>query len=119
MRIMLSIFLALHGVAHLVGFVGPWGLASTFPQHTSLFGGRIPLGAGGMKAMGILWLVTGLMFMAAAAAGIANAPWVTTLIIVAAIPSLLLGLSFMPAARIGVAINVAILTAFVIARRYA
>jgi hypothetical protein len=72
-----------------------------------------------MKAVGVLWLLTGGMFIAAGVAGLVNAPWVTTMVLAAAIPSLLLGLSAMPAARIGVAINVAILSAFLIAGRYA
>ena len=117
MRVMLSVFLALHGVAHLVGFVGPWGLSSSVQPQGALFGGRLPLGSDGMKAVGVLWLLTGLLFVAAGIAGVANASWVTTLIVVAAAASLLLGLSAMPAARIGVAINIAILVAFVIASR--
>ena len=117
MRVALAIFLALHGVAHLVGFVGSWGLVSSVPSRTGLFAGRIPVGSNGMKVIGILWLVTAVMFVAAGIGRMIDTPWAPALIVIAALVSLMLSVSALPAARIGVAINVAILTAFAIASR--
>ena len=114
MRIALSVFLVLHGVAHLVGFAGAWRFDPTIPAQSSLFG-RIQAGPGAMKAIGIAWLLTGLVFVAAGVGGMTGAPWVAAVVAGAAAASLILSISAMPGARIGVAIDVAILTAFVIA----
>ena len=50
MRIALGIFLILHGVAHLPGFVVPWRLANIkdVPYKTTLLSGRFDIGDAGI-----------------------------------------------------------------------
>jgi hypothetical protein len=118
MRNMLSLFLILHGLAHLAGFVGSWGLATSVPAQTSLFSGRIPISPNAARFVGALWLLAGSIFVAAGIAGFVGSPLAATLVVVGATASLLLAITALPAAKIGLAINIAILTAFVFARRY-
>lgn len=110
-RIGLGILMALHGVAHFVGFAVPWGLAKPpgGTYSTTILGGRVDLGASGMRAYGVLWLLLGIGFLFAAIGTIAArgdwfhlALWVT-------VASLLLAILSWPEARIGVAVNLVIL----------
>jgi hypothetical protein len=118
MRNTLSLFLILHGLAHLAGFVGSWGLATSVPPQTSLFSGRIPIGPSAGRFVGVLWLLAGSIFVAAGIAGFVGSPVVATLVVIGASASLLLAITALPTAKIGLAINIAILTAFVFVRRY-
>jgi hypothetical protein len=64
MHIILGIFLIAHGVAHLVGFVTHWKIASIedMPYKTTLLSGFFDVGDVGIRIVGILWLLTGLAF---------------------------------------------------------
>lgn len=60
MRIIIASFLMLHGLAHLVGFLGPWGLTpaptagAAPPSIMELFNGQITLGDGASRALSVL-----------------------------------------------------------------
>jgi len=64
MRIALSIFLFLHGLAHLVGFVVSWRIIKTdeMPYKTTLFMGKINIGDAGIRIIGIIWLLIALAY---------------------------------------------------------
>ena len=70
MRFVLAFFLLAHGVAHLVGFVSSWKLATLaeLPYKTTVFSGRIDVGDAGIRVLGVLWLLTALAFLIAASA---------------------------------------------------
>jgi hypothetical protein len=111
MRIAIAIVLALHGFAHIVGFAGSFGLAESIPYKTTVLGGTVDLGDGGIRAFGILWLIAAAAFLVASAAAMTNQEWWTKAVLVAAVGSLLLGMMALPEARIGVAIDLLILGA--------
>lgn len=119
MRIALSILAALHGIAHLVGFAVPWRLVDSpdAPYTTTVLGGRLDLGAAGIRAVGILWLLVAAAFVLSAALALTNrAFWLPTMLAVTTI-SLMLTLVNLPASRIGVPINIAILAALLLGSR--
>jgi len=64
MHIILGIFLFTHGVAHLVGFITYWKIASIedMPYQTTLLSSLLDVGEVGIRIVGILWLLTGLAF---------------------------------------------------------
>src|SRR5829696_5581074 len=101
MRIALAILMALHGVAHLVGFSGAWSLAPEgVPYKTTVLAGHVDLGDVGIRAVGLLWLAAAAAFLFAGLAAV----------------SLRLSATEWPEARIGVAINALIITALIAAR---
>ena len=121
MRIALAILMALHGVAHLPGFVGSWRLATLegVPYHTTLLGGAVDVGDAGMRVVGTAWLLAGLAFIGVALAtafdrdGWPNAAFGVALL------SLTLCVLELPAARVGLPVNVAILVVLLLDRRFA
>ena len=114
MRYVFGVFLAAHGLAHLVGFATAWRLSNTLPYHTTLFGGRMDVGAGGMQGIGLLWLLATLGFCIAGVALATGAWWWRPLAAGVAAGSLLLSVAEWPAARVGAAIDLALLTALTI-----
>jgi hypothetical protein len=119
-RIALAVLMALHGVAHLVGFVGSWQLAgpeSTIPYKTTVLAGKLDLGGPGIRAMGVFWLLTAVAFWLAAAAALMNQPWWTLAALGVALFSLMLSIVALPDSRIGVAVNLVILAALMVGQR--
>jgi hypothetical protein len=121
MRFALSVLMALHGVAHLVGFVGPWRFAAgaTMPYKTTIFAGRIDLGDAGIRVIGLVWLFAALAFVVSAVGGITNKPWWIPTSIGVVVASLLLSGVEWPEARIGLFVNVLLLAALALGRRLA
>ena len=76
-RVVLALALLAHGVAHGVGFAGPWGLVD--PAHVTfsrdLLDGRLHVGSRTLKALGLGWLALGLAFVTAAIAVVARRSW--------------------------------------------
>ena len=111
MRIVLALLMALHGIAHLPGFTVPWKLthSAEMPYGTTLLAGRVDVGDAGIRAVGVLWLLTALAFAAAAfATWTERAGWLP-LAIACALVSLVLSVLALPASRIGVGVNLLIL----------
>src|SRR5215217_8220671 len=104
MRIALAVLMTFHGLAHLPGFAGSWRLATfpDLPYHTRLLDGRIDVGDGGMRLVGILWLLTALGFVVAAAAAARNEGWWAGAAFVVTLLSLALCALEWPATRVGV-----------------
>ena len=114
MRIALAVLLALHGVAHLVGFVGSWQLAgpdSSIPYKTTILSGRLNIGGPGVRAMGVFWLLTAVAFVLTAVGALTSHPWWTIAALSVTLFSLTLCIVALPETRIGVAVNVFILAA--------
>jgi len=111
MRIAFIVLLALHGIAHLPGFVVAWqfGVLRDMPYHTTLLSGRMDVGDGGIRVLGVLWLLVGVAFEIAAAGAIWHKAWWAPLTAVAAAISLGMTLLQLPEARIGAVVNVVIL----------
>jgi hypothetical protein len=108
MRLALAVLLVAHGVAHLVGFVSSWKLATLaeLPYKTVVFSGRVDVGDAGIRVMGVLWLLAALAFLVAAFAVATETGWAVRFTLAAVIASLILCVVGWPDARIGVAVNV-------------
>jgi len=109
-----AVLLLLHGFAHVVGFVGPWGLSSSVEPQTTMLAGRIPMGATGMRALGIFWLGGALAFTIAAVGVLRHAPWWPAFTFGTAIGSLVLCILSLPQSKIGIPINVAIIVTMLV-----
>jgi hypothetical protein len=118
MRYVLAGFLLAHGFAHLVGLAGSWRLGTGVPHKTTLLGGRLDLGEGGIRAFGVVWLFGAVAFATAAAALILVQPLWTTLVLAAAAFSLVISVLALPDARVGVGINVVLLAFAWLASRF-
>jgi uncharacterized membrane protein YphA (DoxX/SURF4 family) len=113
MRIVLAALLALHGIAHLVGFVGSWQLDSSggIPYKTTVLAGHVNVGDAGVRALGVLWLVTAIAFVVTAAGTALGMQWWAKAVAVVATLSLALTIVQWPEARVGLFVNVGILIA--------
>jgi hypothetical protein len=118
MRFALASLLAAHGVAHVVGFVSSWKLATLteLPYRTTIFSGRVDVGDAGIRVVGALWLLVAIAFLTAGVAVAAATDWAGRFMLATVIASLLLCVKGLPDARIGVAVNVALLLLVVITR---
>jgi hypothetical protein len=107
----IALFLAAHGVAHLVGCLVSWRLMTSpeVPYTTTLLGGRVDIGDMGRRAVGALWLAGAVVFVIAGLAFGLGRPSAPLLIAGAAAGSLLLCAIEWPQARVGVFVNVALL----------
>ena len=110
-HIVFAVILFVHGVAHLPGFLVPWKflVASDMPYKTTLLSGRMHVGAAGIRAVGVVWLLLALLFVASAAGVGLRLPWWRPVVLWAAVASVLFSVLGWPDARVGVAVNVAIL----------
>lgn len=115
MLIAIGIFLLLHGFAHAVGFLGPWGLAENVTPPTALLAGRLPMSPAIMRFVGILWLLNGMAFAAAGVGAFRHMPWWPTVMITAAIASLLLSILSLPGSKLGIPLNLLIIGGFLFA----
>ena len=108
MRFAVAAILGAHGLAHLVGFVSSWRLA-TFPElpyKTTTFAGRLDLGDAGIRVMGLLWLLVAVAFFGSAMAVAAEAHWALRFTLVVVVASALLCTAGWPDSQIGLAVNV-------------
>jgi hypothetical protein len=111
LRFALAMILIAHGAVHIVGFVVPWRLATLteMPYKTTLLGGRLNVGEGGIRAVGVLWLLAAMGFVISGAALILLAPWWPSITLVSAGYSLALTILGWPDSRIGIPIDVILL----------
>jgi hypothetical protein len=109
-RIAFAIFLALHGLAHVVGFIVLWRLKEfeEMPYKTTLLSGKIDVGDRGIRIMGILWLLAALAFVNCGIVVLLAQPYWVPLTASVTGASLVFCILGWPDAKIGVFINVAI-----------
>jgi hypothetical protein len=83
MRWILVFLMAMHGVAHLVGFVGALRLApEKVPYRRTTMLGNLSDNA--MRMIGVMWAVSALAFLMAAFAAARNAPgWSSAALVIA------------------------------------
>jgi 2-hydroxy-6-oxonona-2,4-dienedioate hydrolase len=122
MRIAFALVLVLHGIAHLVGFLSPWGLmpapaslAAPSPSPNTLLGGRLTLGETLARRFGVIWLVVAVAFAIVAIGFWRREPWSLPALVSVTVVSLALSTAWWPATRIGVLVNVAILLTLIAA----
>ena len=120
LRILLSVLLVVHGIAHLVGFLVPWRLVEMpeMPYSTTILAGQVDLGDTGIRVYGILWLLGGVAFLLAAWGGWTRHRWWAELVVGAALLSLILSVLGWPDSRIGVWVNLALLAGLFVWRPF-
>jgi hypothetical protein len=103
----------IHGLIHLMGFVAYWPLASIpdLPYKTSLLGGRLEIGPGGMRIYSLFWLLSALVFLSAALLLALNRPIWAPLMLAAGLLSLVISVLDWNQAWRGALINGLILLA--------
>jgi hypothetical protein len=106
---LIPVFLILHGLAHLVGFVGAFQLVPQIVQQRSVFAGHVSIDDVAAKSFGVIWLLCGVGFTVAAAGAVFGTNWWPFLTLGLAPVSLLLSVTFWPEARLGLPINLLIL----------
>lgn len=109
-RIAITLYLAIHGFAHLVGFVVPWKIArlEEEPYKTTLISGTIDVGDVGIRFIGLLWLATSIAFFVAAWGSFALLTWWKSFTLCLALFSLVLCVFGLPGAKIGIVANTVI-----------
>ena len=108
-----------HGLVHLLGFVVNWQLASLaeMPYKTTLLAGALDVGATGIRAVGLLWLLGAVGFVVAGGAVFNLRPWWRVFTLGATLFSLALCILGWPDARFGLLVNLAILAFLFMGRR--
>ena len=120
MRLTLAILMALHGIAHMVGFAGSWQLAasSDLPYKTTVLNGHLDLGHTGIRVLGVLWVAAALAFVLVAAGAVLETGWWVHAAIAVATGSLALTMLELPAARIGFALNLILIAIVLLMQRF-
>jgi hypothetical protein len=119
MRIALAVLMALHGVAHMVGFAGSWQLAATneIPYKTTVLGGSLDLGDAGIRIVGLLWALAAVGFVTVSGATVLDKPWWPAAALGVTLSSMALTLLELPQAKIGLFVNLALIATLLFARR--
>jgi hypothetical protein len=111
-----AVFMALHGIVHVVGFTRTWKLgwpkAAEYP--TSLFNGSIDVGDPGIRLVGLIWLATTIAFLAVAVLLWRRHPRALQLTIALLVVSLGLCIASLPGSIYGLVIDVATLAALAV-----
>ena len=110
-----AVVLALHGVAHTVGFIATFQLGDYAGKAvaTTLLWGRLEIGLPATQAMGIGWLLLAVAFIACAALVWRGARHSIAILGVVTVASLVFSVLASPTASVGVGVNVAILLGLV------
>ncbi|MCP4167002.1 MAG: ABC transporter permease [Chloroflexi bacterium] len=111
LHILVGVFFILHGLIHLIGFVVNWQIITTdeFPYATTLLAGRIDVGDGGIRVVGLLWLLAAVGFVIAGYGLITLAPWWLALTAGVTLFSSVMCILGWPQAQFGLYINLLIL----------
>ena len=120
MRTAIALLMALHGIAHLPGFLNSWELVTLeeIPYRTTVLSGTLDVGDAGIRALGLLWLAAAVTFAVAAGGALTHGSWWIPWAAGAALGSLILSAVEWPDARIGVAVNALILAALFAGTRF-
>lgn len=120
MHAILALVLLGHGLSHLVGFLVGWHLLppERMPAVTTVWSGRLQVGAVGMKLLGLLWLLLTLAFVVAALGAFLRVGFWPPFTQVVALASLTMCLIEGSEARIGVIMNVLLIGFLGLAMRF-
>ena len=112
-RMAAALFLAAHGFAHVIGFLGSWRLGEfrDAPYSTLILGNNVDVGDVGIRIVGLCWLVAAFAFGGAALAVALRRPhWARTVSVVT-VGSIAICFVGLPAASAGLLIDLGILMA--------
>lgn len=110
-RRLISVAVGLHGMVHVLGFVVAWKLATVqaMSYSTSLLGGNVDVGTGGIRALGVVWLLVAVSFALSAVGIWRRAPWARQLLGATASVSAVVCVLAISTAYAGLVIDLAIL----------
>ena len=111
MHIAVGIYLLVHGLCHVVGFLVPWKIITSKeePYKTTLLAGAIEVGDVGIRMVGILWLLVGVAIMATGIGAFASWSWWRNATLTLALASIFLCVLGLPGAKIGILANLLLL----------
>ena len=110
-NVIAAIYLIVHGIIHLIGFVVFWQIAEIedISYKTTVLAGRLDIGDVGMRILGVVWLLITVAFVIAGVAIFFSPPWWWSFTLAVTIASLIVTLLGWPDARYGVLANIIIL----------
>ena len=113
-----GVFVILHGLVHLMGFVAYWPITELkdLPYKTSLLNGKWDIGPKGMRLISLFWLIAGIAFVLSAGAMMTRHPRWFFLMTVTTLFSLILTLTDWAPAFRGAVINAVILIILAVSR---
>ncbi len=111
MKIIIAIFIFMHGIGYLVGFVVPWKIAQLEEMRykTSLLNGSLGIGDTGIRIIGILWLMTAIAFFVSVYFIFTHSPFWLVFTIIITLVSMTLCILGWPDSKIGIFVNFFIL----------
>ncbi len=111
LRIVAGVFLALHGLVHLLWFGVTWRFITPegLPYSTKVLADRINVGEGGIRLAGLLWLAATVIWVTAGIGLVFSAPWWHVVTVAAALFSSVMCILGLPVAKYGLLINLVIL----------
>ena len=109
-----ALFIAVHGLIHLMGTVAYLQLADIggLPYKTTVLEGRLDLGPIGVRVFALLWILPAAGFLAASVGLMRGWTWWDAMLIAAALASAVLTLADWAAAYRGALIDCAILAVY-------
>jgi len=115
LKIVYSVFLLIHGFAHLVGFLVNWKIIKDkeVTYKTTIFDGKIDIGDLGTRVLGLIWLLVGVYFGYIGYKSFTNPLLLSEIALYLGILSFGLSFSGWPDAKFGVVVNI-ILISFLI-----
>ncbi len=111
MKIVLAVFLFIHGFAHLVGFVVPWKLAKFEDMFysTKIFYKKLDVGHTGIRIVGILWLFAAMGYFYSVYALFTDVAWGIWFTWIVTFYSFFLSIIGLPDSKFGIAANLTLL----------
>ena len=110
-NVIAAIFLIVHGLIHLIGFVVFWQIAEfeDISYTTTVLGGRLDIGDVGMRVLGVVWLLITAAFVIAGVATFFSPSWWWSFTLAVTVASLIVTLLGWPDAKFGMLANIIIL----------
>jgi Family of unknown function (DUF6544) len=105
------VFLIIHGLIHLMGFIAYWplGKISELPYKTTLLGNRWEIGSNGMRIYSLFWLLAVLGFIVSCLGLVFNRSWWAPVLLATVLLSLVICIFDWKAAFRGAWIDVVLL----------
>jgi hypothetical protein len=106
-----AVFIALHGIVHVVGFTVPWGLGGPrgIGYSTLILNRSIDVGDTAVKLLGFVWLGAAIAFVTVAVMIWRGHPWALRSTVTLLVGSLVLCTVGLPGAVMGLGIDIALL----------